>query len=222
MAAWLSVGVHLVAGLAMALVLRHGLETNDITLDRVTFLVEQQSTWIAGWLTWNLAAFTILYFVARFAKAHRGKGLSEVALISAVVVCAVAVPLDLTAEAIEMFVLPDLALHSLALDQQPRTLFFAWQRTATILTGFFANGLYTLSTVLLVWATRRIYPRWVVAAGALVGLAGFGLSAAALADSVAGMVATNVVLLPALLVWQIGVAVSRPSGQESREIPTKV
>jgi hypothetical protein len=172
----------------------------------VAFLAEQQLYWIMAWLPWNLAALTMLYFVVSFARAYRGRGLSESLLTCAVLACAVAVPLDLTAEVIEMFVLPGLAVETLLLDPQPRILFQTWERIATVLTACFANGLYTLSSVLLIWSTRRSFPRWIVAAGAIVGVAGFCLSAAALADSVTGMVITNIILLPAILAWQMGVA----------------
>jgi hypothetical protein len=207
-AAWLSAAVHLVAGLAMLLVLWRGLESSDFAASLI-FLVEYELAWQAAWFTWNLAALVMLYFVVCFARAHRGTSAQRTVLHYAVVVCAAAVPLDLAAETIEMAVLPMLARDALGQTTvEPMNLFLAFQRAATVMTGFFANGLYTLSSVLLVWSTRRDYPRWVVVAGALVGISGFGLSGAALAGSVPAMVAANILLMPALLAWQAGVAVT--------------
>jgi hypothetical protein len=221
-AAWLSVGVHLVAGLAMAFVLRHGLETGEIP-DRLVFLAQYKLAWQLGWLTWNLAALTILYFVICFARAHRDSENTDARLPYAVVVCAAAVPLDLAAEGIEMAVLPMLALDALGQTSvDPMRLFLAFQRTATMLTAFFANGLYSLATLLLVCATWRRYPVWIAGMGALVGLAGFGLSAAALLESVTWLVLTNIVLVPALLLWQSGVAIAAGRKAEVDHGPVRV
>jgi hypothetical protein len=99
-----------------------------------------------------------------------------------------------------MFVLPGLAHEANAAG------LLVWHRAAVVLTGFMANGLYTVSALLLVWASRRAYPRWIQAAGFGVVAGGAILSAAAWADSAAGMLFANVVLVPCLLVWLAGVA----------------
>src|SRR3989442_13971542 len=62
--------LHLIAGAAMATVLRHGLETNPDLQSRLGFLVEQRALWTLGWLTWSAAAIAILYFYSAFASAH--------------------------------------------------------------------------------------------------------------------------------------------------------
>lgn len=144
--AWLAFVAHLAAGAAMALVLRHGLDTKP-------------------------------------------------ALI-------VAVAADWSAQAVEVFVLPDLARAANA------TGFLAWHRAAVVLTGFLANGLYTTSALLLVWTSRRAYPRWIQAAGFGVVAGGTILSAAAWVDSATGMLLANLLRVPSLLVWLAGVAAS--------------
>jgi hypothetical protein len=201
-AAWLAFGVHLIAGLAMALILRHGLETNADLTDRLRFVGRHRVWWTAGWLTWTVAAATILNFYARFAAAHQARGVSPAPLKTAVLLTIVAVAADWTAQAVEMFVLPGLA-HA----ENP-TAFLLWHRTAVVLTGFLANGLYTTSALLLVWASRHAYPRWIQAAGLGVVAGGAILSAAAWADSAAGMLFANVLLVPCLLAWLAGVAIS--------------
>lgn len=201
-AAWLAFAAHLVAGIAMALILSHGLETNADIVSRLRFVAERRLLWTAGWLSWTAAAVTILLLNARFAAAHRSRGVPPALLRAAVGLTVVAVAADWTAQAIEVFVLPDLARAANA------TGFLAWHRTAVVLTGFLANGLYTTSTLLLVWASRRAYPQWIRAAGFGVVVGGSLLSAAAWADSATGMLLANVVLVPCLLAWLAGVATS--------------
>lgn len=201
-AAWVAFAVHLLAGLAMALVLRHGLETNPDLTDRLRFVARHRLLWTSAWLCWTVAAVTILILNARFAAAHRSAGVSPAPLRAAVLLTIVAVAADWSAQAIEVFVLPGLAAAADA------TRFLAWHRDAVVLTGFLANALYTTSTLLLVWATRRAYPRWIRAAGFGIVAGGAFLSAAAWADSAIGMLLANVVLVPCLLAWLAGVAMA--------------
>jgi hypothetical protein len=84
-----------------------------------------------------------------------------------------------------------------------------------MLTGYLANGLYTLATVLAVWATRRVYAPWIWSAGFAVGVFGFAMSASALADSVTGLFWANAGLVPAIVVWQVGVAINASKRQLS-------
>jgi hypothetical protein len=201
-AAWLAFAAHLTAGLAMALILRHGLETNGDLADRLRFVAQRRFLWTAGWITWTVAAITIFNFYARFAAAHRSRGVSPAPLRMAVLGTVAAVGADWTAQAFEMFVLPGLARAGNAPG------FLAWHRAAVLLTGFLANGLYTVSALLLVWTSRRAYSRWIQMAGIGVVAGGSILSATAWADSAAGMLFANVLLVPCLLVWLAGVAAS--------------
>jgi len=210
-AGWLAFAVHLLAGLAMALVLRRGLETNADLGDRLRFVGGSRLVWTAGWICWTVAALTILNFYARFAAAHRSLGVSPAPLRTAVLLTVAAVAADWTAQAVEVLVLPGLAAAADA------ARFLAWHRTAVLLTGFLGNGLYTLSALLLVWASRSSYPRWIQIAGFGVVAGGAALSAAAWADSAAGMLRANVVLVPGLLLWLAGVAASAatPRGEKA-------
>ena len=214
-AGWLAFAAHLIAGLAMAMILREGLESNPDVTARLRFVSVQRVWWTVAWLTWTLAAATILAFYARFAAVHRIEGLPAAALNTAVLLTIVAVGADWTAQGVEIFVLPGLAGRGDAGG------FLAWHRTAVVLTGVLANGLYTLATLLLVWASRRAYPRWIRAAGLGTVIGGATLSAAAWADSASGMVIANVVLVPCLLTWLAGVAVSaaRHRGMRNADIP---
>lgn len=196
-AAWLAAATHAVAGLALLLVLRHGLDTNPSLEARARFVAEHGAQWTSAWLTWNAAALSILYFCVAFAAAHWSEH-DTTTLALAVAVCTAAVACDLAAESILMGLLPGLTSDAAG--------FLLWSRSAVLLTGYVANGLYTLATLLLVWATRRAHPPLAVAAGLATAAAGVALSAAALAGSVAGMFWSNAVLLPSLLVWLAAVA----------------
>jgi hypothetical protein len=77
------------------------------------------------------------------------------------------------------------------------------------MSGGVANGLYSLSALILAWSTRRSYLPRVWMAGVAVGVFGLSLSVAALMNSVTGMFWTNVFLVPSILIWLAGVALSR-------------
>jgi len=218
-AAWLSAAVHLIAGLAMLLVLGEGLESNEDHAARLRFLVEERAIWTAGWLVWHAAALSMLWFALCFDRAGqdegRGSGASGLATF-AVALTAAAIALDLGAQAIELGLTPALAAEVLAAeargDEAARaeawTAFLRTHRAAMLLTGYAANGLYTFASLALAWSDRRRYPAWTGAAALLVGGGGMALSAAVLADHVGGMVWSNVVLLPGILLWQAGVALA--------------
>jgi len=190
-AALIAIGVHLLAGLSMAFVLGRGLETNPDLRDRMAFLVNHRMLWTFAWLTWTVAAPAILYFYMALSDAHPSS--PKIAVFFTVVALAP----DLAGQAIEIGVLPGVTSPE---------LFLSLSRTATLLSGYLANGLYTLTALMLVWNCRVVYPRWVSVSGFTVGVAGFALSVAVLMESVRGMFWTNVVLVPALLVWIGGVA----------------
>jgi hypothetical protein len=190
----------------MAAILRHGLETNPDAQDRLRFVAAQRTTWTLAWLSWHLAALSILWFFVSLARAHQSDTNSLLSY-SVLLVAAAIVP-DLIAESIEIGVLPELAEQRLqSTVEHPVQLVETIHRTAMILTGYLANGLYTLATFLATWATRRHYASWIVLAGLVISVFGFALSVSVLVNSVAGMFWSNVGLVPAIIVWQIGIAI---------------
>jgi hypothetical protein len=205
LAAWIALATHLAAGLATAIILRPGLETNPDLPDRLRYISANEVLWIAAWLVWNAAALSILYFYASFVAAHDPPGPTAFLPRLALLLSVAAIVPDLTAESIEMGLLPRLAEQALA-DDSISALFLAVHRGAVMATGYVANGLYSVSALLLVWSTRRVYSAWIVGSGLVVAASGLFLSAAVLADSVSGMVGAHFVLVPALLLWQTGVA----------------
>lgn len=215
LAAWLALGLHLIAGLAMAITLRHGLETNADLIGRLRFIADHTAGWVGAWLTWNAAALSVLYYFACFASAHGTDDPTPGSpLRFAVTMGAAGVALDLAAEAVEMGVLPALARSALADLEAGVPSFAAAQpflmmhRTAVMVTGYAANGLYSFSALLLTWFTRRSYPKWIWMAGLAVGSSGFALSWVSLINSTRGMLWANAVLLPSLLTWLAGVAIT--------------
>jgi len=193
-AAVLAFCAHLVAGLGMAIVLRRGLETTPVLQDRLAFLANHRALWTGAWLTWTFAAVAILYFYMAFVDMHLPASRLPVLLT------VIALSPDLAAQAIEIGVLPSLA-------SSPE-VFLALHRVAVMLSGYLANGLYSITAIILAWRARRVYPPWISAVGLAVGVFGIGLSIAALLDSVAGMFWTNALLLPALLIWLAAVAIA--------------
>ena len=195
--ATIAFSLHLIAGAAMALILRNGLETNPNLLSRVSFIVDHGALWTFAWLTWTAAAIAILCFYAAFAPVHQTGQIAVWLTIAAI-------GPDVCAQAIEMGALPQIATRA--------DLFVTLHRIAVLMSGFVANGLYSASALILAWLTRRVYPAWVSAAGVATGVFGMALSAAALSNSADGMFWTNVVLLPCLLLWLGGVAIIKQTG----------
>ncbi|MCZ6688737.1 MAG: hypothetical protein O7H41_03945 [Planctomycetota bacterium] len=202
LAAWIALGTHFIAGAAMAILLRPGLETEPDLASRMEYVTEHGAAWVGGWLCWTVAALSIIYFYTTFALAYRSEGGIRATLLRiAIGLGIVAVTADILAQTIEIGILPELARARADLE------FLLMHRRAVLLTGYLANGLYTISAILLASTTRRFYPSWVWLAGTFgVGVSGVGLSVAALIDSVAGMVTANALLVPAILCWLVGVA----------------
>src|SRR5215831_17598765 len=97
--------LHLLAGAAMALILRNGLETNPNLLNRVSFIVDHAALWSFAWLTWTAAAIAILCFYAAFASAYQNGQVAVWLTIAAI-------GPDLCAQAIEIGVLPQMTTRA--------------------------------------------------------------------------------------------------------------
>ena len=202
--------IHLLAGIYMVLVLQYGLDTAEFT-HRLVFLSTCKPSWIIGWLLWTLADLAILYFYCSFVEAHRNLENHLSALIRYALYLAVAgFALDLIAEIIEISVLPELAnkiltgTSTVALVNSE--LFVTLNRLSIMITGFLANGLYSIAAGLFIFATKQRYTPLTQLAGWLVVISGFYLSAACLVNSIPAMIAGNAVLLPFLIAWLLGIA----------------
>ncbi len=208
-AALIAAIIHFIAGLFMAIVLRQGLDTAELP-ERLSFLTEHSLLWIGGWLTWNFAAFAILYFYFCFAEAYKQESNKPGLLRFAVLLTVAGMSIDFCAEAIEMGVLPNLArmimVHHGTVANSSTEIFLALHRTAVMMTGCFANELYTLSAAILMISTWRSYGWIIRGSGFLVVVSGIGLSGACLLNWITGMLFYNVILLPMLIIWLLAIA----------------
>ncbi len=209
-AAIIAAVIHLIAGLYMLLVLSHGLDTAQF-IHRLSFLSTNNTWWVIGWLLWTAADLSILFFYCSFADVHRNTDDHISAIIRYALFIAIAgFTLDLIAEVMEISLLPTLATQILSehdlLAMANRELFLCINRLATMLTGFLANGLYSITLGIFIFATRQRYAPLTQLVGWLVVISGFYLSAACLVNSIPAMVAGNAVLLPLLAAWLLGIA----------------
>ena len=191
-----ALAAHILAGLAMAAVLGRGLATNPDAASRMRFVAGHRALWTLSWLCWTAASFTILRLFRALAARHR--------VPFAVMLTVAAVGLDLSAQLLEALACPLFAARGLSGG------FLEADRTAVVLTGGFANALYTLAAGGLAWRARRAYPNWVSLSAGGVVFGGAALSAAAYADSPAGLFWSNAALVPCLVAWLWGLAVSVP------------
>jgi hypothetical protein len=191
----------------MVVVLSNGLDTANNINERLAFLSHSQTAWTLSWLSWNLAALTIVYLFHCFAEVHGNFNQATKHILRfAVLIAAAGVPADLSAEVMQMTVIPDLASNILSHPGAQLDLFLTLNRISVMLTGYLANGLYTLAFALSIVSTQNEYSAPAKAAG-LAGVAGgAALSGSCLVNSVKGMFWSNALFLPALLLWLLAVA----------------
>ena len=199
--ALLALGTHALAGFLMLLLLRSGLPSNPDIADRMAFIAEHVVSWRAAWLSWSVAALSILYLSVILARTASSREVSATTFSNvAPFVAAAAVAIDLSAETLAMLVLPDLARAS------DVSTFHVLERIVTVLSGGLANALYTIAVSLLAWAARGWLPRYASPAAVVVAFSGTTLTLSAAVGSAPGMVWSNIALMPALLLWLWGVA----------------
>ncbi len=162
--------VIVVACLAMALFLRHGLPVENDTGARMAFQLAHPVAWRLAWVSWMLSAISLLLFCYLLldyipASPWRSYGIALVAI---------GIAPDISAELIYATVLPRLAERG-AVDA-----FELLEFIATQLTGVLGNGAYCLGGLilnLLLRRNRKLPLAWVWA-GVPAWLLGLGLSAA--------------------------------------------
>lgn len=167
---------------AILLVLRHGLGSSADLAARASYVVEHAVLWRAGWMIWIAAGVSLLAFYASW-----GSKLADPRrALAAFAVAATGLALDVAAEGLFIGWYPeDLA----RLD-----------RACALLSGAGANGLYTVAGTILTLGTEGLAgPRklwtWTVWG------CGYGLAAAAILGSVAGMEVTTAALMVAFCPW---------------------
>ncbi len=150
--AFFAAAANLVAGLMMVLALRKGVPIPGNPFDaRLAFVREHTALWRAGWFSWHAAAIGVVLLVLVLASRFRGRAPVRATLAAVLAVAGLAA--DLAAEAIAMGVAPTV---------EPRD-FLLVESMYGVLTGYLANGLYTVAGILLTWAGARELPRAVLA-----------------------------------------------------------
>jgi hypothetical protein len=170
--AWLNVGLH-VAGLGLAAAfIRPGSPLTSLP-ERITYLAGRPPGWALAWWVWVASAVAMVcfaYAVSRRLAVPLGRwGLAT---------AAVAATVDLACDEQYILALPKLAFNS---GGSPDS-FAPFERLLNFLSLTVANGLYSVSTLLLTLAVRRRpgLVRGTVAVGVGVFIFGMMLSLAGL------------------------------------------
>jgi hypothetical protein len=198
----IAAAVHLLAMALMALTLRPGTEVQPSVGLRAAYIGAHPFLWALSWPVWMAAAMLLAGFCAWWGARVRWSRLVAAALVAA----AVGMLFDLSGEALYLGWLPWLADGVMAGAPGAAERFAQVQRMGTVLTGVFANGLYTVAGIALTLATPGLSGR-VRAVAWAAWAAGSALVAAAAAGSAAALVACSAVLFPlvvvaCVLVWR--------------------
>lgn len=173
-AAYVTMGIAAVITLAcfnMAFVLRDGLALGTPFVTRALFLTQHTALWQLGWLNWMLSALGLLLFCVYLLDYIPPSRLRQFAIL----VVAIGIAPDISAEVLFAFVLPSLlSLNDSAL------LFMTLEQIAMQLTGTVGNGAYNLGGLLLnllLFGNHKV-PRTLIIAGIPAWLFGLALSVA--------------------------------------------
>ena len=159
----LCAAINFCALVAMALVLRFGTEIVPNTADRIAYISQHPTAWRAGWSLWIAAAVSLVGFYAWWGSFINDSRRATIA----VAIASLGLCFDLLAESFLIGWLPE---H-----------YATVAPLATILTGGAANGLYTLSGIILTLATPALPRRLAVIAWA-AWIAGIALTIFSLAS----------------------------------------
>ena len=188
--AWLSAATHVVASAAMLFLLREGLPGFD-EAHRLAYLGAHRAAWIFGWMAWQVAVVSLIALYAVLALRFRG-----VLSVTAMAAATAGMAIDLATQMRYIAVLPSLHHEAFAL----------LDRELEMLTGYAANGLYTLGYAFLAVAGRRSMPKSANLLAIPVTVSGFALSAAALLHDARLELITSAVLFPLFTLWIVVIA----------------
>jgi len=142
--AWLNVALH-VAGLALAAAfIRPGSPLSPLA-DRLAYLAASPPGWTLAWAVWAACAMSMIGYTVAVTIEIRSR-LGRWALFVALA----AVAVDLTCDDLYVFFLPSLAARAASSAQS----FLHVERLINFVSLTFANGLYSVSTLLLTLALR--------------------------------------------------------------------
>jgi hypothetical protein len=198
-APWICALLHTAALVMMAVALRPGTLAQQDATARGTYIVEHAAAWTAGWSVWMLTSMSLVGFYAWWGSRLDAAALSTIAVL----IAALGMVCDLSGEALSVLLLVE-SVPPIGMTQAASTWdaarFLQIERIATLLTAGASNALYTLSGMLLMFATPEL-PRWVRAAMWVTWLAGVAMTVAGLLNHVGGMMVATAVLFPLLICW---------------------
>jgi hypothetical protein len=193
-APWLCVLTHVAAVAVTIILLQPGLLSEPDPAARSAYVAAHTTAWTVGWATWMLAAASLVGFYAWWGgQLQTSRAITVIATL-AVVITAVGVVFDFTAEGLFILLLPEMAAAA------DFGSFKYIERIFNILSPGVANGLYTLGGLMLMLITPAL-PTWVRWTMWITWIAGFAMTIAALFNHLGGMVVSTVVLFPLLIVW---------------------
>jgi hypothetical protein len=188
--AWHAAAAHVGAAVAMLLLLRAGLPTASDD-ERIAYIATHRAAWTAGWLSWQLAVITLIALYAVLAQRLGGAlPLAGLALGTA------GAAIDVATQMRYIVVLPRLHGDAFAL----------LDRELEAMTGYAANGLYTLGFVLFAVAGWRVLPRLANTLAAPIAVSGFALAIAALMHHSTAEIISSAILFPLFTLWVILIA----------------
>jgi len=173
-------GFNALGAMAMVLVLRHGLESESDPGARDAFIIDHAALWQGSWGIWICAALSLAAFYGWWAARMDRLRLGRTVFLITVVGLAC-----------------DLAAESIYIGWAP--LPGAIMRTAALLTGGAANGLYTVAGILLTLATPMTGPFRAVTWA--VWISGLALTASTIAGTVTGMAVSTAALMILFCPW---------------------
>lgn len=149
--------------------MRPGLPVGDDLATRLNYINNNLTLWQWGWLSWMLAALSLLAFAVMLSTELQPGPARQYGVL----LVALGMAPDLMAETLYAFVMPHIAIEQLALLQFIDVL-------AMHLTGFLGNGLYNIGGLLLTLTLLKQQPAlklWLYP-GLVAWLLGLGLSVA--------------------------------------------
>jgi hypothetical protein len=169
--AWGNVGVHLLGLVLAGLGMRQGTLTVPLA-DRMAYLASDPLGWSLGWSVWMCCTLSLIAFLAVLAQRFPAQaGLSQLAVTLSVVGGA----FDLFCDSAYLVVFPWIA----SLQPPAEIIFLTFEKLIAIGSLVVANGLYSISILLMTLALRgrHTLARGTVATG--YGVCAFGLLLAA-------------------------------------------
>jgi hypothetical protein len=182
--AYVTAAVHIIAAVAMLVVLRYGLPGYS-TEERLLFIHSHQAAWRGAWLLWHIAAMLVVALFVVLALRYRAW--------AAIIVSLAAIAIDLTSEQQYMRVLPLLGGGA----------FVTLDRRLDVLIGGAANGGYTLALALIAIAGWRDLPPAIATMVFPIVTAGAALVVASLLHSALGATIASALLFPLFTIWML-------------------